>query len=323
MTTLHGIRGVQAASLSQIVPVSGTEWNDVVGVYGYVPIAPDDSIADFNAVSDDYFATLSTPILARRAFRSGDRLGTPPVAVVNEALARKFFHGANPVGRTLRYGFDHMGVPVTIVGLVRDAKYLKVRTNAPPAVFLAIGQDSAPGRQINAEFRVPAGPTTIAPRVVQAIARVSPHATVSLSSFSPRIAETLKRERVLASVSGFFGVLALVLAMLGLYGVMSYAVARRRTEIGIRMALGAGQRRVAAMIVREVTTVLIVGLATGLGLAAVATRLIASFLYGLQPMDASTLAGSAALLALVTLGAAYLPAHRAARVDPMDALREE
>ena len=323
LAAMRAIPGVQSASLSQMVPVSGSEWNDAVAVEGYSPVSADDSIADFNAVSSDYFETLATPILAGRSFGAADRFGTPPVAIVNEALARRFFHGSNPVGRTLRYGYDHLGQPLTIVGLVRDAKYTNVRADAPPTVFFSLAQDSAPGRNINVELRVPSGPLTVAPAVVQAIARVSPHSTVTLTSFSTRVAETLKRERVLASVSGFFGVLSLVLAMLGLYGVMSYAVARRRTEIGIRMALGAGQRRVATMIVREVSAVVVVGLAAGVGIAALSTRLIASFLYGLEPMDPATLGASAALLAIVALGAAYLPARRAARVDPMDALREE
>ena len=323
LEALQAIPGVHSASISQIVPVSSAVWNDVVAVDGFSPTAGDDSVADFNEVSEGYFETLATPILAGRAFTSGDRLGAPPVAIVNEALARKFFHGTSVVGRTLRYGYDKLTPAVTIVGLARDAKYTKVREPAPPTIYLPIAQDSAPGRQINAELRVPTGPMTIAPAVVQAIARVSPHATVSLTSLSTRVSETLKRERVLASVSGFFGALALALAMLGLYGVMSYAVARRRTEIGIRMALGAGQRRVATMIVREVSVVLAVGLAAGLGLAALSSRLITSFLYGLKPMDVTTLVGAMALLAIVALGAAYLPARRAARVDPMDALREE
>jgi ABC-type antimicrobial peptide transport system permease subunit len=124
-------------------------------------------------------------------------------------------------------------------------------------------------------------------------------------------------------VSGFFGALALLLAMLGLYGVMSYAVARRRPEIGIRIALGAGQRRVATMVVREVCVFLVAGVAVGLLGANAGTRLIRGFLYGLTPMDHATMAGSVMLLAAVALGAAYLPARRAARVDPMDALREE
>jgi predicted permease len=323
LRAMRAVPGVQSASLSQIVPVSGVEWNDAVAVEGYSPAAADDSIADFNAVSDQYFETLGTPVLAGRSFQDSDRLGTAPVAIVNEAFVRTFFRGTDVIGRTLRYGYDHLGQPVTIVGLVRDAKYKNVRTPAPPTVYLNVAQDSAPGRQINVELRVPAGSMKLAPAVVRTVAGVVPRSTVTLSSFSSRVAQTLKRERVLASVSGFFGLLALALAMLGLYGVMSYAVACRRTEIGIRMALGAGQRRVATMVVREVSAVLVLGLVAGLGLAALSTRLIASFLYGLTPMDVSTLIGSVVLLAIVALAAAYLPARRAALVDPMDALREE
>ncbi|HVX39824.1 MAG TPA: ABC transporter permease [Gemmatimonadaceae bacterium] len=323
LESMRAIPGVRSASISRIVPLSGTGWNDVMYIDGYTAQSDADSLSFFNAVSDEYFQTLGTPMLAGRAFGPAERAGMPPAAIVNEAFAKKFFHATNAVGHTIRYGFGTPGDPATIVGVAADAKYSSVRKAAPPTVYLSIAQDTDFWGDVHAELRVAGPPAAVEPSVVAALARISPHASVKFTTLSSELSDVLRRERALAVVSGFFGALALLLAMLGLYGVMAYAVARRRAEIGIRMALGAGQRRVAGMVVREVTVLLVAGLLIGLGFAAASTRLISSFLYGLKPMDSATLAGSVALLAIVALGAAYLPARRAARVDPMDALREE
>lgn len=323
LESMRAIPGVRSASISRIVPLSGTGWNDVMYVDGYTAQSNDDSLAYFNAVSDEYFHTLGTPMLAGRSFGSADRAGMPPAAIVNEAFAKQFFHTTNAVGRTVRYGYGDPGAPATIVGVVADAKYSSVRKSAPPTVYVSIAQDTDFWGDVNAELRVAGAPASAEPAAVAALARISPHASVKFTTLASELSDVLRRERALAVVSGFFGALALLLAMLGLHGVMSYAVARRRAEIGIRMALGAGQRRVAGMVLREVIVLLALGLAIGLGFAAATTRLISSFLYGLEPMDVATLAGAIALLAIVALGASYLPARRAARVDPMDALREE
>jgi ABC-type antimicrobial peptide transport system permease subunit len=212
---------------------------------------------------------------------------------------------------------------VTIVGVVKDAKYRSLRDPAPPTVYLATSQDTAVGTSLNAELRVVGGLTSVVPGVKAVLAEVSPRVTVTFEPFATQVNDSMKRERLLATLSGFFGGLALLLAMLGLYGVMAYNVARRRNEIGIRMALGAAQRRVARMVLGEVATMLVVGLALGCALAFGTTRFIKSFLFGTGASDPATFGGAVVVLAAVSLLAAYLPARRAARVDPMEALRDE
>ncbi len=324
LESMRAVPGVRSASTSRVVPMSGSGWNDIIAVDGFKPGAGEDSLSFFNAISEDYFHTLGTPLLSGRAFAASDRVGTPPAAIVNAAFAKKFFHSVNVVGRTVRYGFDKLRPAVTIVGVAADAKYSSIRKSAPPTVYLPIAQDTQPyWGSTNVEMLVAGSPAVVEPAVVAALARISPRASVTFTTLSTEVSDVLRRERALAVVSGFFGALAILLATLGLYGVMSYAVARRRAEIGIRVALGAGRRRVAGMIVREVSVLMVLGLALGIGFAAATTRLISSLLFGVKPLDATTLAGSVALLAIVALGASYLPARRAARVDPMDALREE
>jgi predicted permease len=321
---LRALPGVSSASLSMLTPLQRAGWNGAVDVDGYVPRSRKDAIAYFNEATADYFKTLGTPLLAGRDFNSGDAIGTPKVAIVNEAVAKRFFAAANPVGRVLRIkAGKRTSEPITVIGVVKDAKYRSLREPAPPTIYFATSQDSAVGTSLSAELRVTGGVMSVVPGVKAALAAVNPRVSVTFVPFATQVNDSLKRERLLATLSGFFGALALLLAMLGLYGVMAYNVARRRNEIGIRMALGAAQRRVAGMVLGEVATMLVVGLGLGWALAIGATRFIKSFLFGMGPTDPATFAGAVALLAAVGLLAAYLPARRAARVDPMEALRDE
>ena len=206
---------------------------------------------------------------------------------------------------------------------MKDAKYQTLREKTLPTAFVAIAQDSESVAGANIEVRIPAGASASAARVRSAISEVDPRMSTTMTTFETQVASSLTRERLLATLSGFFGGLAILLSMIGLYGVLSYNVARRRGEIGVRMALGAGQRRIASMVMREVGGVLVVGFIAGVLLSLFSTKLIASFLFGVKPTDTTTLVGSMAVLALVALAAAYLPARRASHVDPMEALREE
>ncbi|HEY4217401.1 MAG TPA: ABC transporter permease [Gemmatimonadaceae bacterium] len=321
---LRAVPGVTSASLSVLTPLTRAGWNGELDVDGYVPRSRKDAIAFFNETTSGYFQTLGTPLLAGRDFESGDRIGSPKVAIVNVALGLRFFSTPNPVGRVLRVKQGkRTGDPVTIVGVVKDAKYNSLRAPAPPTVYLATSQDTAVGTSLNAELRVTGGVSSIVPDVKAVLADVSPRVTVTFMPFATQLNDSIKRERLLATLSGFFGALALLLAMLGLYGVMAYNVARRRNEIGIRMALGAAQQRVAGMVLGEVATMLVVGLLLGGALTVGATRLIKAFLFGMGATDPATFGGAIALLAAVGLIAAYLPARRAAGVDPMQALRDE
>jgi predicted lysophospholipase L1 biosynthesis ABC-type transport system permease subunit len=245
-------------------------------------------------------------------------------------MARHFFGAANPIGRMLRYRVGKgASEPIQVIGVAKDAKYQSLREKTLPTLFLPMSQDSALGSAIalsvaiTAELRIPGGAAAAIPVVRSVISEVSPTLSTSFVTFAAQVAQSLTAERLLATLSGFFGALALLLATMGLYGVMAYNVARRRNEIGIRMALGAAQRRVAAMVLGEVGGLIVAGFVFGIVLSLATTRLISSFLFGLTPTDAGTFGASMSLLALVAMLAAYMPARRASRVDPMEALREE
>jgi putative ABC transport system permease protein len=240
-------------------------------------------------------------------------------------MARKYFGVASPLGRYLRiHEANKIGDPYEIVGVVNDAKYGTLREEIPPTLYLTQNQDADSGRYVHFELRTIGGlPDALIEQAKSAIAGIDRRASLEFRPLSATIGDSLSRDRLLATLSGMFGALALVLAMMGLYGVMSYNVTRRRGEISIRMALGAEQPRVLRLVLREVLLMVGTGLVVGLALATAMTRFIASFLYGLTPNDPLTLSLAAAALAGVGVFAGYLPAHRASRLDPMTALREE
>jgi putative ABC transport system permease protein len=207
---------------------------------------------------------------------------------------------------------------------VKDAKYGSLRDEPSPFAFIPWSQGGAPGPLTGFELRTAAGsPTGLISGVKSAIARVNPAVSIEFKTLAGKVDESIQRETLLATLSGFFGFLALLLATIGLYGVMSYKVARRRNEIGIRLALGAEQSRVLRMVFGEVVILIAIGLLAGFGTALATTRMVASFLYGLQPNNPWTLGLASTILAMAGAIAGYLPARRASRLDPMTALREE
>jgi predicted permease len=318
---LAAIPGVRSASFAYTTPVSGIGANQIIHVDGYVAKSPSDPVAWDNLVGAGFFATMGTPFLAGRDFNAHDTLQSPLVAIINESMANKFFGGPmNAMGKTFRQGFIEISGPILIIGVVKDAKYLGLREEKLPIAYYP--QSQLPPLPFN-NFLLRGGAASLIPSVKAAISEVNHDITLQFRNLALQIDESLGRERLLAMLSGFFGALALALAVIGLYGVMSYNVARRHAEIGIRMALGAERSRVLRMVLGEVGILVVAGLGLGLLGAIFGTRLLASFLYGVKPNDPAALAAACVILAAAAVTAGLLPARRAANLDPMSALREE
>ncbi len=317
---LASLPGVEGAAQAFILPVSGSGWNENILVDG---VRPKD-YSNFNAVSPGYFHTMGTPVLAGRDFNSHDTPTSTPVAIINESFAAKYFAGRYPLGLTFQV--EHpIGDPrpfYQIVGIVKDTKYTDLREPfGPIGYFPASQQRPDPFPQV--VLRSKAGPETITAEVTHAVAAVSPLISIQYLTMTETVQQSLLRERLMATLSGFFGALAALLATIGLYGVMSYMVARRRSEIGIRMALGADRRNVVRMILREAGTLVGVGLVIGVAASLAAAQTAKALLFGLTPNDPVTLVTAAGGLAAVAMLAGYLPARRASRLEPTIALREE
>ncbi|MBV9880620.1 MAG: ABC transporter permease [Gemmatirosa sp.] len=320
---LRATPGVAHASASAITPISGRGWNGEVSVDGYAPQGPHDAVVFINAVTDAYFATLGTPLRAGRDFDARDAAGAPPVAIVNEATARKFFHGANPIGRRIAlHDSPDPTRSMEIVGVVRDAKYGSLREKTRELLYLPMAQNADRSPSLDLELRGAGPATALVPTVTAAMAAMDPRLSLRYTTLAAQVGASLARERLLATLSGFFGALALLLAMVGLYGTMAYTLAQRRREIGVRLALGAARGRVMRLVLGEVGRLVALGVVLGAAGAAAAARLMAPFLFGLSPADPATWALSAAVLSAVALAAGALPAWRAATLDPVSAIRD-
>jgi putative ABC transport system permease protein len=312
---------VSAAQVSW-TPVSGAGWDENAWADGS-SVARQDCM--FIRAAPDYFKTMETAILAGRDFNERDNPGAPKVAIVNEVFAQKIFGGENPVGRSFRVQ-GPAGKPdplYQVVGVVRNTKYGELREDFKPIAFLPMAQDDDPGAGATFVLRTRAPVGGIFRAATAAVAEVHPGIGIQFSVLTTQLKESLMRDRLMAALAGAFGALAGSLAVLGLYGVISYMVARRRNEIGVRIALGAGRGRVIQLVLKEAALLLAAGLVVGVGLALWAGRAATAMLYGLKPYDSVTLGGAIGLLAVVALAASYGPAHRASRLEPMDALREE
>jgi putative ABC transport system permease protein len=268
---------------------------------------------------------MHTALIAGRDFDAHDTATSPRVAIVNESFVRKFLNKENPVGMTFRVdAFQGEAAPLyQIIGLVKDSKYNDLREEPRPLVYLTSAQDDRPDNFPQFLIHASVPPPTAISGVKDAILQSAPQSIVDFHTLQTQIRDSLLRERLMATLSGFFGFLAVVLATIGLYGVISYTVARRTNEIGIRVALGAQRGHVIGMIMREAGTMLAIGIVVGGGLSLLTARAAASLLYGLKPHDPSTLIIAVVALTGVAAAASFLPAHRAAGLDPMAALREE
>jgi predicted permease len=320
---LGAIPGVRSASFADITPVSGSSSNQIIHVEGYVPKSRKDMVVWINSISPGFFAAMETPFIAGRDFNEHDTLHAPLVAVINESMAVKFFGSPlDAVGKTFRNGWNEISGPIQIVGVVKDAKYISLRAEREAIAYYPLSQ-LPPMRWANFVLRAHGPAASLIPSVKTVVDEVNRDITLQFRTLALQVDESLGRERLLATLSGFFGALALGLAVIGLYGVMSYNVARRRNEIGLRIALGAEQARVLRMVLGEAAILIVAGLALGLLVAISSTRLLASFLYRLEPNDPTTLVTACVILAVSAVVAGLLPARRAANLDPMTALRED
>jgi putative ABC transport system permease protein len=322
---VRALPGVISASESMVTPLSGGSWDDFIVVDG--PHAPtgDDRDVYLNYVTPDYFATLRSRMIEGRDFGEEDNASAPQVAIVNQALARKFYPDADPVGKTFRQyeTATVLGKPSMIIGLTDDAKYDTLREDASPTAYFPLAQIKGSLELATMEIRTASRPSQLAKTAAETILAVNKSAAIQFTTLAQQVDDSLTQERLLATLSGFFGALALLLATIGFYGVLAYLLLQRRKEIGIRMAMGAQRGAILWLVMRDVAMLLLAGTAAGVGITWAATRFVQSLLFGLEARDPATIAGSAALLAAVALVACYIPARRAMRVDPMVALRYE
>jgi predicted permease len=315
--------GVTAAAVSVVTPISGSTWNNRITVPGYD--GPEEGrSALYNRVTPDYFRVLSTPILAGRDIAAGDRLGTPRVLLVNEAFVKKYFRGQQALGRSFTIGDWRTPRAVTgeVVGVVADAKHRTLREEPQPTMYAAWAQEETASSGARISIQVNGTANGFRQTVLKAIESVHKETAVDFRTFDEDLRASVLQERLVATLSAFFGGLALLLAAIGLYGVMSYSVTRRRSEIGIRMALGAEPLRVMVQVLGNVALIVIIGLVIGAGASLGAERFVNSLLFNLVASDVTMILIAAAALGAAAGIAGYLPARRAARVDPMLALRE-
>ena len=329
---IESLPGVESASMARIVPMSGggrlsslhiegRQSPDRVGRTEGTGLEDTPDTVNTNVVGLKYFQTMGIPLLRGRDFGAQDREGAPLTVIVNEAFAKRYFDGEEAIGR--RIGFRGAQGPWSeIIGVARDSKYRTIGEVPRPTAFVALAQNHETGMALH--VRTAGDPISVAGAVrreVQALDQNLP--VTNLQSMSDVLSSSLFAARMGALLLAIFGSLALVLAAVGLYGVMSYTVARRTREIGIRMALGARTGNVLRLVLKEGMALVGGGVVAGLGVAAAVTRLLTSFLYGISPLDVVTFAAIPLVLGFVALLATYLPARRATKVDPMIALRYE
>lgn len=316
---VRSIPTVESVASSTHRPLDGSSWSFIVNLDGV------ENSPKFTWVSQGYFQTMGIPLLAGRAFNDRDTTASPHVAIVNQTFVRTFVKNANPLGKTFvtRAEPNYPSVQYEIIGVVKDTKYASLREPVPPEAFGAMLQALAPDSQATLYIRSAAPAANVIAAMRKKLAQISPEIRSNYEVFENRIQDGLIRERLMAVLSGFFGAIAVMLAAIGLYGVISYTVLARRNEIGIRMALGASRYALVTGIVRQASRFIILGVSFGVALAFAVARSTSSLLFGLQPDDPLTLVAAALFLIGVALAASFVPARRASRLDPMSALRCE
>jgi putative ABC transport system permease protein len=322
LASVRNTPGVLAAAETSIVPMSGNGWNRFINI-------PEAQIyrqlVNVSEISSTYFHTLAIPTIMGRDFYDTDTVDSPPVAIVNEKFVQAFLGTIEPIGKTFRVT-QSRGNPdkvYQIVGLVGNTKYRDLREQFSPIVYLAEGQDRSPDPESSIVIRSTETTSSLISALKEVSKRTGSEIVLSFSVFRTSILQGLSRERLMATLSGFYGVLAAILSMVGLYGIISYSVVRRRSEIGIRMAMGANKSKILTMILREAFVMLSIGVLIGSVFAIAAGGAARTLLFGVTSMDPVSLALAAAGLAVVAMCASSVPAARALAVHPWEVLREE
>ncbi|HYP26744.1 MAG TPA: ABC transporter permease [Blastocatellia bacterium] len=323
---VSALPGVQSATLATYSPMSGSSRTSNVSVLGYTSDPGEDLVVSNILVGPSYAETLGLPLILGREIGPQDTPGSRRVAVVNEAFSDYFFKDQNPIGQRFTFGSEfNPANEIEVVGVIGNAKYGSAREKPERAVYRPIlQQQDGSAYSCNLEIRTSVDPLALAPEVRSVIAQVDSKLPIAnVTSLSKQFDSALGQERLMAQLVSSFGVLALVLACVGLYGVMSHGVLRRTNEIGIRMALGAQRRDIFWLVLHEAMWQVLIGVAVGVPLAFIAARLIASMLFGVTSFDLVTVSVSVAVLVVTGLVSGYLPARKATKVDPMVALRYE
>ena len=320
-TAIAAIPGVRGVTFSSLALISNTTSSEDIEFLDRAGEGGQRHRSNHLGVGDDFFRTMNIPLLLGRDFTAADTAESQPVGIVNEAFVRQFLAGENPLGQTFLV-HDGSGCKIEIVGVCRDAKYSHVRADVPPIMYLPQRQRAL--GSVCFEVRSALPPLTLAPAVRKAVASLDTNLPLSrISTQEQQIEQSLAADRLFAVLGGAFALLAVLLSCIGLYGLIAYNAARRTREIGLRMALGATRRSVAGSILCEAMRLVLIGLGVGVPTALALARLIKSQLYGVAPADPVTLVAGVALLIAVALLSAWIPARRAARIDPMVALRCE
>jgi predicted permease len=317
---MEAIPGVRSASLASCGLAIGCGDSSDIYLPG-IPHANGETDAQERRVSQHFFDTVGIPLVEGRDFATTDSEKTPAVTIVNQTFVREFLKDKNPIGQYFGYDAanDHR---FQIVGVVKDARVNDIRESAPPMIYHSIAQDVIDAESL--DVRTVADPSQLISQIRQAVRSVDPNLPIGgVTTLAEQVSSNLAQQRLTARLTTIFGALALGLACLGLYGVMSYTVARRTSELGIRLALGSTRSRVLWVVLRESLIVIGAGILVGACLSLAGTRLVSSMLYGLSPHDPFTLAAAAVLLLSVSVASGLLPAWRAAHVDPTEALRAE
>jgi predicted permease len=319
LADVQSVPGIVSAATTTNVPLLGASWTHGVHVG-----AVNDS-AKFSWVSPGYFKTMKIPLLEGRDVTLDDRSTTTRVAVVNQAFVRHFIRQGTAIGQKLRTDQEpnYPSTEYEIVGVVADTRYNELRSPVHPMVFAPDSQHPSQGPWAAMMVHSSLDHATTAASIRRRVSADFPDTIMEFSDFHARIRAGLVRERLLAMLAGFFGVLAALLAMIGLYGVMSFAVSQRRQEIGIRLALGARRGQVIAMVMRHASALLLIGIVAGGAASVVIGRSAATLLFGLTPHDLPTLSAACLMLVAVAVLASYLPARSASRLDPLAALRHD